>query len=705
MKKVFIILLLAAHLSMTAKEPVEQRKNNLISDELTKRIQVLEQLAAESSSAGEQQNAIQVYEEILTILREENLISESIKYLQSISILLFNSGEYEEALQYQKNILKLAETLSDEESTAGSLSEIGFIYQSTADYDKAIEYYQKALMMYDKLNDKMNEALLLNRFGSIYKKIGEFDKALDYYQKALALRLDLNDNKGIASSYNNIATIYQEREEYKEAMELYFKALKINDEMNNQHWKSVNLNNIAFIYYLQGSYEQALDSYSRSLEIKRIRNDKRGILHTIGNISSVYRQMRNLEKAINFMEQSLNLAEEIGSKTHILNCYRDLAEYHALTGDYQTAYKYKNSYIALNDSVFTQEKIAKIAEIQTKYETEKKEQEIEILTKNNEIQELKIHSQKQMRNLLIVILVLFLLLVFFLIVRYRKNLIMNKILKLQKSELEEAKRQIEEININLEKRVETEVKIRQDEQQKAIEQSRLAALGELAAGIAHELNQPLHSIAFAIDNMSIALAEQDADEKYLQKKIANLSQDVERMKRIIGHIRTFSRKQLETEKEAFNINQSIANALDMINEQYAQHRIRVQFTAAPDLPETMGNLYRFEQVVLILLSNGKDAVEEKSKSAEEEYQMKISIKTYLAEKDICLEFADNGSGISAENLEKVFNPFFTTKQPGMGTGLGLSIAYGIIIDMDGRIEIESDLQKGTKVLISLPAKK
>jgi signal transduction histidine kinase len=369
---------------------------------------------------------------------------------------------------------------------------------------------------------------------------------------------------------------------------------------------------------------------------------------------------------------------------------------HTTLKNYKTALEYNNLYTSLNDSIFNEEKFKTITDIQTKYETEKKEKEIDILTKNTQIQMLQLRNSRIIILSIILGFITVLMLASMIYKAYRKT-------KIEVEKRKAAEKELSELNRNLEQRVENEVKIRRGQEQKAIEQSRLASLGELAAGIAHEINQPLHSIAFSVDNMKMAIEEGDADSEYLQKKTKNIFSDVDRMKRIVDHIRTFSRKQTGEKKAPFSINQSIANAIDMIGEQYANHRIKLKTDLDENLPEILGNLYRFEQVVLILLSNGKDAVEEKALTADEGFRKELRLKTYKDKSKIVLEFTDTGSGIPSENLEKIFNPFYTTKKSGEGTGLGLSIAFGIIGEMDGTISVESDVGIGTKMIIQFPA--
>ena len=439
---------------------------------------------------------------------------------------------------------------------------------------------------------------------------------------------------------------------------------------------------------------EALEYYLKSLEIKQASENKDGIAETSKNIGSLYLQMQDYQNAFDYLSKGFKAAKQIDDIEIMKDYYQNFSDYYTAIGNVDKAFDNYKNYVALEDSIFSLESNKQIEEIRTKYETEEKEKEIEILTKNTEIQNLKLKGNRIVKYSFIGGFIIILILAFTIYRAYRSEKIEIKKRKI-------AEKDLSDLNKNLEKKVEDEVRIRREQEQKAVEQSRLAALGELAAGIAHEINQPLHSIAFAIDNMSMAIEENDADKEYLQKKTKNIFADIDRMKRIIDHIRTFSRKQTGEEKEPFRINQSISNAVNMVKEQYSNHRILLETNLAENLPEVLGNLYRFEQVVLILLSNGKDAVEEKAEKAGENYQKKLTINTFQKGKNIFMEFIDNGIGISQENIDKIFNPFYTTKKTGEGTGLGLSIAFGIIGEMEGTIEVESEVGVGTRMKLEL----
>jgi len=170
---------------------------------------------------------------------------------------------------------------------------------------------------------------------------------------------------------------------------------------------------------------------------------------------------------------------------------------------------------------------------------------------------------------------------------------------------------IRELNHTLEERVRQEIDKRKEQEQLIYQQSKLAALGELAAGIAHELNQPLNTIAFAMDNLFSKFRKQTITEEYLERKIGLLSEDIHRIRIIIDHVRVFSREQHSEIQAIFDVNDSVEKAISLIQVQYRNHHILLETDLAPDLSPIRGNLYQLEQVILNFLSNAKDAVEAK----------------------------------------------------------------------------------------------
>ncbi|HWR99432.1 MAG TPA: ATP-binding protein, partial [Prolixibacteraceae bacterium] len=140
-----------------------------------------------------------------------------------------------------------------------------------------------------------------------------------------------------------------------------------------------------------------------------------------------------------------------------------------------------------------------------------------------------------------------------------------------------------------------------------------------------------------------------------------------------------------------------------ISEQFMHKLIELDLSLEENLPLVYGNIYQFEQVILNLLINSKDAIEEMESESGKSYHKKIGIRAYLSFNQIILEITDNGIGIKPDELENIMLPFYTTKEAGEGTGLGLSITFGIIKEMKGEISFQSDPGLGTKVTILLPA--
>jgi len=250
--------------------------------------------------------------------------------------------------------------------------------------------------------------------------------------------------------------------------------------------------------------------------------------------------------------------------------------------------------------------------------------------------------------------------------------------------------------------------VRDISQRKKIEQQllrteRMVSLGEMASAMAHEINQPLLSISLGIENLFLKIQQSKAvNEKYFKNKSEKIFEDILRIEHIIDHVRFFSRDHDDYIVTSFNINDSIKNAVSMISEQYKHHSIGLNIRLNKKIRPIIGNTYKFEQVILNLLSNAKDALEEKTKTLKQDFEKTIGIRTYCDALTNYVEVRDNGIGIRNEDIDRIMLPFYTTKKVGKGTGLGLSISFGIIKELNGNIEVESEPLKGTLFRVSLP---
>ena len=234
---------------------------------------------------------------------------------------------------------------------------------------------------------------------------------------------------------------------------------------------------------------------------------------------------------------------------------------------------------------------------------------------------------------------------------------------------------------------------------------RMANLGEMASGIAHEINQPLNIISIIMDNILFEASKDKMMEKdYLGRKIDKIFENITRIRNIIDHVRAFSRSNDDYILLDFMINSCIKNAVAMVTEQFNHLAIYINLQLQENLPAILGNTIKFEQVIINLLSNAKDALLEKKEIEKAEYAMFVLIKTYYEKQFVIIEVTDNGTGISKEDIDHIMLPFYTTKDSGKGTGLGLSISYQIIKDLGGTIEILDNEFLGTTFRISLKVK-
>lgn len=242
-------------------------------------------------------------------------------------------------------------------------------------------------------------------------------------------------------------------------------------------------------------------------------------------------------------------------------------------------------------------------------------------------------------------------------------------------------------------------------QQQLIHADRLASIGQLAAGISHEINQPLSCISMSSEILLSQLSRETLDKNLFKSELQDILKQLDRISKIIQNIKTFSRDLPQKVIQRIQANEVVKTALSLIQRQFEKHGISIRLDLEENLPPIMGDMYRLEQVFVNLLLNSRDALEEKEKMMEPFWEKEISIATSQKKDTIEICFWDNGVGIQKSQIQKIFDPFYTTKEVGLGTGLGLSIAYGIIGEMQGQIECESKPEEWTLFKIIFPLSK
>jgi C4-dicarboxylate-specific signal transduction histidine kinase len=233
-----------------------------------------------------------------------------------------------------------------------------------------------------------------------------------------------------------------------------------------------------------------------------------------------------------------------------------------------------------------------------------------------------------------------------------------------------------------------------EKQEQLIQAGKLATLGELTTGIAHELNNPLNNIGLFVGNAIDLIAMGSGEKERILRELESAMRQVRKATEIITHLRTFGRA-APVSREPVAINQVVERALSLTSEQLRLRQIAVEVRFAPEDPIVYGSAIQLEQVCINLLTNARDALASAPIK-------RITITTRIEADAVLLAFHDTGSGIAEGMEQRVFDPFFTTKEVGKGTGLGLSITYGIIQEHQGTITVESPPGDGATFLIQLP---
>lgn len=238
---------------------------------------------------------------------------------------------------------------------------------------------------------------------------------------------------------------------------------------------------------------------------------------------------------------------------------------------------------------------------------------------------------------------------------------------------------------------------RQDIEIKMLSSSKLASLGEIATGVAHEINQPLSFIRTVLFTVQEDFELGRLDVEDLKEKFTEATRQIVRISDIIQHLRSFGRSD-ETVMRQLDIKEVLNNTLLLLRERMRVRNIEFSSEVENGLPKILGNANQLEQVFINLFQNAIEAFEE----GHSNNKIAVTIKKLENNDKIEIKFIDNGCGMPQEVMAKIFEPFYTTKPVGQGTGLGLSIAYGIIRSHNGELHCSSTINKGTEFLINIP---
>ncbi len=319
----------------------------------------------------------------------------------------------------------------------GNRDYLALIYNNYANYldgisetDKALENYLLALEVFRELGSRRNQATILGNIADIYFNKEMYDKANELINEALLLNLEIDNKIGIASNYNGLGLVANKLEKYSEAVEYYRKALEINKSLGIKSKEAMNYYNMAFNYSSMDEYEKALKNYQSSAEICEEIGLEAGLVHNYLGMGELYSKTNEYKKASHYLDLALKLSKKFSMKQQQLGCYERFYRLHKEKGSFKKALESHELFVSLKDSLFTIEKEQIISELQTEFETERKENQIRELKQKEKI------SRLMQKLGILIIMILILSSVFAIIFSRKRQVVARQKLKIQEKENE-----------------------------------------------------------------------------------------------------------------------------------------------------------------------------------------------------------------------------------------------------------------------------
>jgi signal transduction histidine kinase len=653
-----------------------------------------------------------MYEVGLAYLNRGRKQAEEFGYRQGLSDTLYTIGtaycqlsNYDLAMMVNSYVLEIRDQLGDQRGMAESYRIIGKIHSARGDFDKAMENYWQALDLQEKINDKQGIANTYLEIGSTYRQLKKIAEAEQYYKEALELHKKMENKLGTLLSLNNIVTVLKEKGEnalennlrksfYLETLKYYQQALQIHQELGYRRDMVLVLSNMAGIYEKLEEYQKAGIIYKESLNMAKHLGEKSYEADVLINISLMYSKWKKYEKALEFSSQALEIAAELQSKPLIKRIYETLSIIFANKGDYKHALAYHQKFKTLSDEILDTASTKRIAEMATQLNIKEKEIRIALLKE----------KQKRQKNLLtfylvVGILIFIIAVINFLLYRYKK-------------------------------RAETTVRESGEKYRQLVEErmkrSKLESIGMLAGGIAHDFNNLLGVIMGYIELGKMGLSPGSSHMNSLSKadraimKARDLAQQFltfseggSPIKRVTS-LRGIVKKVVDHILSHPDLHPKIINCLQETD-------IKINIPA--DLWMSNCDPDQITQVISQLIINSAEAMQtqltaaanDNDDNSKQKGSIEIIAENMMVEsqkfaylqpgKYIRLSIRDWGEGIKQENLSKIFDPYFSTRDRvnQKGLGLGLTLVYSIIKRHNGHIEVNSQIDKGTIVTIYLPA--
>jgi len=616
------------------------------------------------------QEAMQLFES-LGDLRGQGTIYEY------YGIIHRSLGDYKTSLQFLYKGLELIEQVGYSEGEALAHYHLGVTYKYLASYERALDHFLKSLSIAEKYHHWIPLSYSLNNIGLIYFETEDHENALNYLNQSLDRRRKSGDKWGEAGSLDNIGVCYLKMEQYEKAIEFCTQSLSISTSVSDQKGQGNSLFHLGNIYEQWGQYDKALHYYEKALLIRSQVSDKRGEAEITHFLAELYAKenfsLYNVDQAIRLMNSALLLGNEVKANDLLSKIHYGVYKMAKKNDQHEDALEHLEKYITIEKEMHTSAVNKKILNLEISHGVEKSRQEAEMYKLRN----------IELANL------------------YEE-------IKKQKEETEIQRKNTEEALIEL-----------KATQAQLIQSEKMASLGQLTAGIAHEIQNPLNFVNnfSEINNELIEELKGYLDGKTTtpgteqEEILHNIFQNNEKIsfhgKRADGIVKGMLQHSRTSggQKELTDIN--------MLTEEYLRlsyHGLRAKdkdfnVLIQTEFDQTIEKIDLIPQdvgrVILNLINNAFYAVNERWKGEGESSKAVVSISTKKLDGRILIPVKDNGNGIPQNIVDKIFQPFFTTKPTGQGTGLGLSLAYDIVKAHGGEIKAETKEGEGSQFTITL----
>lgn len=652
---------------------------------------------------------------LLLELKKQNNIkdSEFYNYLLKGYFLIANTllkhNEYSKAIKYYLKANKIAKKLNNYKGICISYNNIGVIYFNTGNFEKALENYKHTLYYAIKIKDTISMSSALLNIANINFQIGNYEKSYKYFLKALKISQDVKDSIGLSMIYNNIGNIYIKLENYEKALEYFEQSNKINEHLGNyEHLitnylnqanifllkknisiaeyfcqKALNLarnlknkKTLSDVYYSYGlikMYEEKLDTaeyfFNISLFYKKIVSDSSNIANIKNKLSYLCIKKNKIDLASKYAYESSIYAKEKNTPEILKESYLNLYEIFKIKKNYKKALEYYRLYKSINDSILGEENKKKIKELEIKFDSEKKQREIEKLKLQQQKSEFYIIKLKYQKNLFLIIAIIStlfaIILSCFLYVIKKQN---DKIKTLNKN-LTEKEYKLEILNSKKDK---------------------------FFSVISHELKEPISIIYMYATQINNNIESFNFNE--LKTFYFSLLKYIEKLMELTDNLIHWAK--LETSSyniklEKVNLNECILEVIQREKDKIENKKININYNFKESY-FILGDKNMLYFVLKNLLNNA-------IKFSHNNSNIEISIKEREDNK-ILLNIIDYGIGMKEDELNLLFNYNTIFSKPGTnkekGTGLGLILSKEFIEKMGGEIKIESKYNTGTKVLVS-----